>query len=544
MNQKFPLKSFEDKALISHIVTRHLPLYCYLCGEIFKQIKDSESLGTCKWWKSKQRHSLVSAQKSILGTPPLVLDEKPSQFGQLISPPELYRNTSTPMVVDQKAGFNFKTPNVPNFTLKTPKTDPASLNNDEVRGSSQRSSLKSDDSSNYVTCPSANIIEETPFRTWPPDYGSKELPRSLKIMKVKSNNDSSEHYTDNHCMEDMELTNVEDEMLPNSQSLETCQTEKRLDSLKKVRFSDQHETPSEPNSMAAINMTENEEYFDTSEMKEPLESSQIKIYEDNAKNIQKENHNPNSVNNDGQQSDDSSRVLLMVIVENNSKKTTTDLINSGLKKLEGIVTNKNLLVKSNSFPGSSNSVTSVDSYYSISSQNYYSSPNELSSSANKDPTTSNNSTYNNNNGGIFSMMANAMKNVMRSFSAISTTNIEKRRAPLRGDNVLIPSTSGFSSTSNSESFSSQRAEKRPRDAIENVPLSQRSTEQAELLSPVPKRHRGWYRIKAREPIARMRQLSSQRGVSSETQVFHQGSLSVGNTVLPLPDRAHQSTQTE
>ncbi|KAF3420065.1 hypothetical protein E2986_05995, partial [Frieseomelitta varia] len=504
----------------------------------------STNKGTCKWWKSKQRHSLVSAQKSILGTPPLVSDGKePSQFGSLTSPPELYRNTSTPMLVDQKTGFNFKTPNVPNFSLKTPKTDSASLKNYEVHGSSQRSSLKSDDSSNYVTCPSVNNHEETPFRTWPPGYGSKELPRSLEMMKVKSNNDSSEHYTDNNCVEDMELTDVEGEILPNSQSLETCQTEKRRDSLKKVRFSDQHETPSEPNSIAAtINMTENEEYFDTSEMKEPLEGSEIKIYEDNAKNIEKENHNPNSMNDDGQRSDDSSRVLLMVLVENNSKKKTTDLINSGLKKLENIVTNRNLLVKSNSFPGSSNSITSIDSYYSISCQNYYSSPNELSSSVNR---TSNSSTDNNSSSGIFSMMANAMKSVMRSFSAIGTTkNIEKRQVFSREDNALIPSTSGFSSMSNLESISSQRAGKRPRDDIENVSLSQRSTEQVELLSPVAKRHRGWYRIKAREPIARMRQLSSQRRVSSETQVFHQGSLSVGNTVLPLPDRAHQSTQTE
>ena len=381
--------------------------------------------GTCKWWKSKKCHSLVSAQKSILGTPPLVSDEKePSQFGQLISPPELYRNTSTPMLVDQKTGFNFKTPNIPNFSLKTPKTDSASLNNYEVHGSSQRSSLKSDNSSNYVTCPSSvNIQEETPFRTWPPGYKSKELPRILEIMKDKSNNDSSEHYADNNCVEDMELTDVEGDEAPNSQSLETCQTEKRPDSLKKVRFSDQYETPLEPNSMATtVNMTENEEYFDTSEMKEPLGNSQIKIYEENAKNIQKENHSPNSVNDDGQEeSDDSSRVLLMVVVENNSKKkTTADLINSGLKKLEGIVTNRNLLVKSNSFPGSSNSVTSVDSYYSISSQRYYSSPNELNSSANGDPNTSNSSTVNSNSGGIFSMMANAMKSVMRSFSGMCT----------------------------------------------------------------------------------------------------------------------------
>uniref|UniRef100_A0ABD2XCX9 C2H2-type domain-containing protein n=1 Tax=Trichogramma kaykai TaxID=54128 RepID=A0ABD2XCX9_9HYME len=66
-------------------------------------------------------------------------------------------------------------------------------------------------------------------------------------------------------------------------------------------------------------------------------------------------------------------------------------------------------------------------------------------------------------------------------------------------------------------------------------------------SPVAKRHRGWYRIRGREPIARMRQLAltaSPRGASRETQRFQQGSLSIGDTFLPLPSRAHQSTQTE
>jgi hypothetical protein len=67
-----------------------------------------------------------------------------------------------------------------------------------------------------------------------------------------------------------------------------------------------------------------------------------------------------------------------------------------------------------------------------------------------------------------------------------------------------------------------------------------------VLSPAAKRHRGWYRIRAREPIARMRkrQIVSPRGASLETQRFQQGSLTVGDTHLPLPSRAHQATQTE
>ncbi|XP_058794603.1 uncharacterized protein LOC131666188 isoform X2 [Phymastichus coffea] len=68
-----------------------------------------------------------------------------------------------------------------------------------------------------------------------------------------------------------------------------------------------------------------------------------------------------------------------------------------------------------------------------------------------------------------------------------------------------------------------------------------------VTSPAAKRHRGWCRIRAREPIARMREqvvAASLRGSSRETQRFQQGELSIGDTFLPLPSRAHQSTQTE
>ena len=556
MNEKFSFKSFEDKVLLCHIAITHLPLYCYLCGEIFKQTKDLESFGTCKWWKSQHRYSLVSKeQRSVLGTPPLASEEKAScenssNFGSLTSPPELYRNTSTPMVIGQKTNLDFKTPSAPNFSLKTPKTN-----------SALKSSLKSDNSSNYMSCPSATIHEETLFHSLPLNQENKEFPRgkskNLGIMKNKDNSNPNECYTDNNCIEDMELTNVEDEVLPDSQALEMHQGEKRSDSLKKVRFSDQYEIPSEASPMVALNVTENEDYYETyntlSDMKESLEKSQIKIYEDNAKNIQKEYRSPEKVNvKNDQQPDDSSRIVMMVVMESSTKMTTSDLIESSLKKLERIASNTNLSTKSNSPPGCSSSVVSVGSYYTASSHNCYSSSNELSSPSSRDSSTSSNNTDDSKSGGILSAVANAVKNVMRNLAIGSYKNVEKEQVLSKEGVAPTSSTSEASSSlSNFTPSFLQRSGKRPRDDIENAPPPQTSTEftipQTDLCSPVAKRHRGWYKIKGREPIARMRnnrQLTSQRGVSSETQVFHQGSLSVGNTVLPLPDRAHQSTQTE
>ncbi|XP_014211555.1 uncharacterized protein LOC106641595 isoform X2 [Copidosoma floridanum] len=62
-------------------------------------------------------------------------------------------------------------------------------------------------------------------------------------------------------------------------------------------------------------------------------------------------------------------------------------------------------------------------------------------------------------------------------------------------------------------------------------------------SPTLKRYRGRYRIKARQPIARLRHQrpspTSPRGASLETQRFQRGSLMVGKQSLPLPSRAHE-----
>ncbi|XP_076675921.1 uncharacterized protein LOC143373033 isoform X1 [Andrena cerasifolii] len=563
-SHKLPSQIFEDKPLLVHIVIAHLPLYCYLCGEVYKQSKDIETFGTCKWWKSRHRHSLGSAQKAVLGTPPLIAEGKESSlnndyngnFGSLTSPPALYRTTSTPMVVGEKNSFDCKTPNVPNFTLKTPKTSSASLKIEQTHSGFQESA-----ESNYLSFPSSANQENTPFRGLSSSRGNKDdLPRSnskkLDVMKEQDRTNPGEQCASNSDVVDMELTGVEGEVVP--QGLDTCvQVEKRSDSLKKVRFSDQYENSPDPSATSAVNMTENEEYFEAcdtlSEAKENLENSQIKIYAENVQNTNKEIRSPDKQNgNVNQQSSGSSRVVMMVVVENNSNLSTSDLIDSGLKKLGHISSGTSLPTSDSGTPAYSSSVTTVNNYYSLSSQASYSTSNQMISSLRRDSNSSSNSSDSGSSVGIFSAVANAVRTVMRNFSGAGTTrNIDREQVPPREDIVPRPTTSeAFHPLSSLASSLLRRPGKRSRDAIESVPSSQRQMDvavpQIEMRSPLAKRPRGWYRIKGREPIARMRntRITSPRGVSSETQVFHQGSLSVGDTVLPLPSRAHQSTQTE
>lgn len=75
--------------------------------------------------------------------------------------------------------------------------------------------------------------------------------------------------------------------------------------------------------------------------------------------------------------------------------------------------------------------------------------------------------------------------------------------------------------------------------ISNLTEHQGNDIDNDIRSPLQKRRRGWYRqIRGREPIARM------RGVALGTQCFQQGSLSMGDYIIPLPSRAHQATQTD
>ncbi|XP_078034947.1 uncharacterized protein LOC144468985 [Augochlora pura] len=534
--QKFPLQTLDDKSLFCHIVTAHLPLHCTLCGELFKYSEDLESFGTCKWWKSRHRHSLISGQKSELRTPPLTggnENDYNGNFESLTSPPELYRNTSTPMVVGQKCKLDLKTPTVPDFSMKTPKTNSPSLK------SQNHSDYPDSTTSNYVSFPSSASHKETPLRSVLSSRSNTDslLPRSnsrkLGIMKEQEEHDSNVHSSVNHMVEDMELTGVEGEVVNNFQR-------RRSDSLKKVRFSDQYDPTTESSTRSNFNGTENEEFFEACDT---LADSRIQVYEEKTKNVRKENCNSTGDSAGANKSPNSTRVVMLMIVENSSSISTNELLNTGLKKLECITSQSNQCDITHSSSASSSATRSVDTFYSITSQKSYSTSNSAIEVVSENSTLSNSSVENTSSGGLFYTVANVVKSVVNSISAMTITGTKEITGVSQRDDADSGSSTSDTFAPMSEFVTSlvQRPGKRPRDTLDNSPQRQMRLEfpQLEPRSPLPKRHRG--KIKGRDRIPRM---LSPRGVSSETQVFHQGSLSVGDTVLPLPSRAHQSTQTE
>lgn len=116
-------------------------------------------------------------------------------------------------------------------------------------------------------------------------------------------------------------------------------------------------------------------------------------------------------------------------------------------------------------------------------------------------------------------------------SSIETEVIQQRE-------IVGTSSQGLSS------FSQARPGKRIREIGETS--SEEDPIALDTKSPLAKRQRGWYKmIRGRQPIRRVqdsRVTTSPRGVSAEKQVFSQGSLIVGDMVLPLPARAHQSKE--
>ncbi|KAI4493706.1 hypothetical protein M0804_001882 [Polistes exclamans] len=610
--EKFPLHPKFDEKLLSHVIINHLPLYCYLCGDYFEQNKDFELFDPCKFWFTKQPQVSISERRSLVATPiSCFLGTKKKEHStidgnyndnfvdSLTSPPQLHRTTSTPMhvaVTNKQTSFEYKTPHLPIFFLKTPNISSAT----SIKSYTYSSDSKINDycegkSSRYLTC--YTNLDKTPFRSLPSHFDmeeqqfiSKNTPKGL-TLSVMTEGEASEYVTAmktkflNYEIEKpndhMELTEVQGGLLSEEKNNVGVQIheERRSNSFKRVRFSDQCDMSR--GSIGSTNMTENDEYYEarqslsrsTVRMEEiPMESdkekpnftvtnktsdknknelnSDEKSYEkDN--NIRQENRLYNRTHSNicvTQKTAGTSRVVMMVIVENNLAGETSNnigpLIESGLKELSSI---SDLAESKLSQTTSRKSTTSMDNNKENSDNcAFYLASNSISSSHNSNIESSLN--RKNNCAGLLSSMTHAVKQAFRSFSGgnflMPTSNDKMFK------NNEIPSSS---STDNylSSCASNVTSRKRSRDLKEESPSSNVTTMtrtdstilRADDRSPTPKRHRGWYKIKSREPIARMKnQLSSQRGISSGTQIFSQGSLSVGNTVIPIPSRAHQSVQ--
>lgn len=156
-----------------------------------------------------------------------------------------------------------------------------------------------------------------------------------------------------------------------------------------------------------------------------LNNSQIKIIQDNTKNI-KENQNPdvsNEVNNCCSvinQQDSNNRVLMMVLMESNSGGLNTDLmplISSGLKKLqEQLVSNRQSpLNTAESTKICRRSITTMK--MSVESVENYSADNAANGQFASSSSVQN--SENSNNGGFLSSVAQAMKHALKNLSGQS-----------------------------------------------------------------------------------------------------------------------------
>ncbi|XP_046427025.1 uncharacterized protein LOC124183069 isoform X1 [Neodiprion fabricii] len=614
LSKKLRLEKFEDAKFLCHLVIRHLPLMCVLCGQVYRSSSDLQSFKRCEFWQQqKNGNSLppeqvkkLSAQVTpspitkTLSCPAYCRKESPSvdsEFHSLQSfafPQELMRNTSTPMhgsVADQRSVFHFnnKTSKFPSFFLKTPKTPMVEENPSPTLYYSATSQLLTSKDINTDSCASA--IAAGSISSSSKSFDSVRTPsRSTAIanrMSEGCSGYSREFFKTNssralEVMEEqeeqtsicMDLTEAQDNLqkLFDAPKDTDSPTAPKDFAKKVVRFSDQHQIMADS---TADPVSDNEEFYEAPEILG--EKSACSVQNDSEARIVQQNEDNSDKENVENREDSesfktplstpsatSSRVVMMVVVENGFEISTSKLmplINSSLEKLDQSKSlTKNMTsslpnVSSHiQHPSSSlvRSISSIDSYTASSTDYYYETPNTSSMTpVEPQKNTSESLTH---VGGIFSAVAQVMRNAFRGLpgtgpSKGSPTRVSETLSESRGLNStgLRTSPSRFSTMATSLL---RRPGKRSRDSINDAvsPYRRelRSPRNETGYSPVAKRPRSWHRIRGRDPIARMRRDASTttRGVSSETQHFQQGSLSAGDTILPIPSRAHQSTQTD
>ncbi|KAL0133471.1 hypothetical protein PUN28_000899 [Cardiocondyla obscurior] len=576
----FARLNFEDEKLLCHVINKHLPLHCKLCGVLFESKEDFKSIAACKWFKLW--HGLTSTfiydhQEKKLK--PHSISDSDCNWSRFCTPPEIYRKTSTPMFDSQKNSF--ETPCVPKFTLKTPQTNSPSI-------TQVTSSISKTNNTRYFSFLLTSNDKITPFKT----CRDEQLPRNNSgrnlIVTYEKENEIDDDAVQVSPPVNVNLTTFTGGILQNSPQSDI------FEDVVKVRFSDEFKTATEAsefsgnlmepcvqNNFYASEEEEEEEFHDArNEITQKAKTATENI-KDRKNIITKNNKDVNDIKNmkstnDSQEKDkrrsltepseyfvspqsaakerDSKRLLMMVLVEtveSNSGELSNDLmplINSGLKKLQEQLISANR----QSPPSDSKSgevcrrsittmnmhIASIESYSpksaaAVTNHEQFASSSSSSSSSVRSESS--------NNSGFLSTVTDALKQAFKSVSGLSmpSTSIQATKVMRREVIEELTSSQG------SSSIDSARPGKRNREVFEGSSKESPFALTLDAKSPLAKRQKGWYKmIKGRQPISRMRNnrvTTSPRGVSTERQVFRQGSLTVGDTILPLPTRAHQST---
>lgn len=373
-------------------------------------------------------------------------DHNSSRFS---TPSEIHRKTSTPRLISQKVSFEYQTPCASNFSLKTHESQ----------------------STAFLSFSPHYLNEETtPFKTDKEQFLRSNSGRKLDIMEERDKNYKTDKITANaspiSSISDMDTTipvsfNIVQFIPPESDVIRK-ESDKTPDIVKKVRFSDQHETLSEFESLAEEDVfldvcemsrtqnaknienlkdtkdTENiknisENVKDTKDIKDQAKdekcpekhsnNSQIKVAH-NMTNAQDENRNPEISTSSAANEQSSNGMMMIMLMENHSCRYNTDLvpiISSGLQKMQEQLTSMSYQLSSDTNKSLSAAnlrrksitkmemrVSSVESNTMNSATTIVNHQEIISSSFNDE---------NSSNGGFFSTVTQAMKNALRSFSS-------------------------------------------------------------------------------------------------------------------------------
>ncbi|EZA49979.1 hypothetical protein X777_11467 [Ooceraea biroi] len=578
-SKALPMRPFEsekldlrNEQLLCHIINKHLPLHCHLCGDTFESGEDFKSFGACKWWS---RHCLTSPVGSGYLEKLKLCSMSDSNYNdKFYTPCEVQRKTSTPMFAGQKVDVEYQTPCIPDFSLKTPQTNSSSIVQCSGTAKTQNESRNSEARSTDFFSFSTHVAnEDTPFKASEDDqFPRSNSGRKLDIKEEKDETaDKAATVSEGRILSpvDMDLTSVEGGIPRDSPQLDPiCEEPDETPEIVKVRFSDEHKIlPEFEKRMESC--VKNEACTLEKSLQNYQNNLHVEMIQDNeVKKNEKEKENRNSEPNSVTMNQQGTRVLMMVLVENNSGGLDGDLmplINSGLKKLQEQMTSANYSTPDTIESSGTNkvrrqSVTKMQ--MTVSTVESYSVNNTTTAAVATDcqeivPSTSLSvQNTDERNGGFLSSFSQAVKYVLRSFSGLNdplnnnnASNVVQQQKNMKKSTSTPELSGGGSSLTNLVANGVQiRSGKRARDVTEAPSKWDSSSLAVEGRSPLAKRHRPWYTmIKGRKPLDRMRnnRATSSRGVSTETQIFSQGSLTVGDTVLPLPTRAHQSpTQTE
>ncbi|XP_044014100.1 putative uncharacterized protein DDB_G0289963 [Aphidius gifuensis] len=471
------IKNFSDDKFFCHVIFHHLPLHCNKCGKLFNNSSDLKNLGCCKYNLSHEKSILMSNKSnqslettsSSIKTPTNLIKFKSQLFDNnqknFTSPPQFSRQTSTPMqtpVVKKNDSSTTSSSSSP-ASFDTNKNNKLIIQKLKINDKTPLKSIliRDDDSkysSKYKTGRKLSSMEELD------ETSDMDLtdPRESVLPLANKSDETSES--------DMDLTDPFNGVLISESKnitspINTVNQSGIKDLEKKVRFIDQcNESIDEVDdkNKSLMNNTndddeDEDDYFDACQSMSEHSSyvDKIKPTDANNSNIEYERKVETTISVRNYNDNKNSKVkMIMMIIEKNIDTSVSDLtpfIESGLRKLDKLSSNVVDKKSSCNFVDNSKNNLYVDTWQSTSKiETLTSRPSATLSPIKNDEKIATDTMKND---GIFSTVANVIKNTIRGLTNINTdkkldTKCDDGDEPAASSTICInpyvsPSTSNY-----------------------------------------------------------------------------------------------------